>query len=209
MYATGGTQSPIRFVVYLHLVAVSLLASYRTGLKIALWHSLLLFVLLYAQAARLVTAIEVTPGVGIEFDRMPVLNVTSFWLFAIATSIFSALNERELRQRRADLQALVDVGAKLDTVADAIRQAELVLEVARGTLRLRARRAARRVRPAGRRPRDARHGRGADDLERARLDRQPRLGAPRDPAGQAPRPDARPVPRRTSCPARGTSSSRR
>ena len=129
MYATGGTQSPIRFVVYLHLVAVSLLASYRTGLKIALWHSLLLFVLLYAQAARLVTAIEVTPGVGIEFDRMPVLNVTSFWLFAIATSIFSALNERELRQRRADLQALVDVGAKLDTVADAIRQAELVLEV--------------------------------------------------------------------------------
>ena len=128
MYATGGTQSPIRFVVYLHLVAVSLLASYRTGLKIALWHSLLLFVLLYAQAARLVTAIEVTPGVGIEFDRMPVLNVTSFWLFAIATSIFSALNERELRQRRADLQALVDVGTKLDTVADAIRQAELVLE---------------------------------------------------------------------------------
>ncbi len=59
---------------------------------------------------------------------MPVLNVTSFWLFAIATSIFSALNERELRQRRADLQALVDVGARLDTVADAIRQSELVLE---------------------------------------------------------------------------------
>jgi hypothetical protein len=26
---------------------------------------------------------------------MPVLNVTSFWLFAIATSAFSALNERE------------------------------------------------------------------------------------------------------------------
>ena len=58
---------------------------------------------------------------------MPVLNVTSFWLFAIATSIFSALNERELRQRRADLQALVEVGAKLDAVADAIRQAEIVL----------------------------------------------------------------------------------
>ena len=52
MYVTGATQSPIRFLVYLHLVAVSLLASYRTGLKIALWHSLLLFVVLYAQAAR-------------------------------------------------------------------------------------------------------------------------------------------------------------
>ena len=52
MYGTGGTQSPIRFLVYLDLVAVSLLASYRTGLKIALWDSLLLFVMLYAQAAQ-------------------------------------------------------------------------------------------------------------------------------------------------------------
>ncbi len=128
MYATGATQSPIRFVVYLHLVAVSLLASYRTGLKIALWHSLLLLVVVYAEAARLVASVDVAPGVGIEFDRMPVLNVTSFWLFAIATSIFSALNERELRLRRADLQALVDVGTKLDAVADAVVQSGIVLD---------------------------------------------------------------------------------
>jgi diguanylate cyclase (GGDEF)-like protein len=128
MYATGGTQSPIRFLIYLHLVAVSLLASYRTGLKIALWHSLLLFVVLYAQAAQLVPAIDVAPGREIEFDRMPVLNVTSFWLFALATSIFSAMNERELRQRRADLQAMVDVGARLDDVGDPVRQSKIVLD---------------------------------------------------------------------------------
>ena len=59
---------------------------------------------------------------------MPVLNVTSFWLFALATSIFSAMNERELRQRRADLQALVDVGARLDDVADPVLQARIVLD---------------------------------------------------------------------------------
>ena len=128
MYVTGGTESPIRFLVYLQLVAVSLLASYRTGLKIALWHSLLLFVILYAQAAMLMPAVDVVPGVGITFDQMPVLNVTSFWLFAIATSIFSALNERELRQRRADLQTLVEVGAKLDAESDAIRQSDIVLD---------------------------------------------------------------------------------
>jgi diguanylate cyclase (GGDEF)-like protein len=128
MYITGATQSPIRFLIYLHLVAVSLLASYRTGLKIALWHSLLLFVVLYAQAAGLVPAVDVLPGRGIDFDRMPVLNVTSFWLFALATSIFSAMNERELRQRRADLQALVDVGARLDDVADPVLQARVVLD---------------------------------------------------------------------------------
>ena len=128
MYVTGGTQSPIRFLIYLHLVAVSLLASYRTGLKIALWHSLLLFVVLYAQAASLLPPVDVVPGREIAFDRMPVLNVTSFWLFALATSIFSAMNERELRQRRADLQALVDVGARLDDVSDPLRQARVVLD---------------------------------------------------------------------------------
>jgi diguanylate cyclase (GGDEF)-like protein len=128
MYVTGATQSPIRFLIYLHLVAVSLLASYRTGLKIALWHSLLLFVVLYAQAAALLPPVDVIPGRGIEFDRMPVLNVTSFWLFALATSVFSAMNERELRQRRADLQSLVDVGARLDDVSDAVMQARIVLD---------------------------------------------------------------------------------
>jgi diguanylate cyclase (GGDEF)-like protein len=128
MYVTGATQSPIRFLIYLHLVAVSLLASYRTGLKVALWHSLLLFVVLYAQAAALLPPVDVIAGRGIEFDRMPVLNVTSFWLFALATSVFSAMNERELRQRRADLQALVDVGARLDDVADPVHQARIVLD---------------------------------------------------------------------------------
>ena len=110
MYATGGTQSPMRFLIYLHLVAVSLLASYRTGLKIALWHSLLLFVVLYAQAALLIPAVDTMAGQAIAFDSIPVLNVTAFWLFALATSIFSAMNERELRNRRADLQALVRPG---------------------------------------------------------------------------------------------------
>ena len=128
MYETGATASPMRFLIYLHLVAVSLLASYRTGLKVALWHSLLLFVVLYAQAAQLIAAIDVVPGREIEFDRMPVLNVTSFWLFAIATSLFSAMNERELRQRRADLEAMVDVGARLDDVGDPVRQASIVLD---------------------------------------------------------------------------------
>jgi diguanylate cyclase (GGDEF)-like protein len=127
-YATGGTQSPMRFLVYLHLVAVSLLASYRTGLKVALWHSLLLFVVIYAQAAALVPAIDVAPGAGVPLDSLPVLNVTAFWLFALATSIFSAMNERELRQRRTDLQALVDVGARLDDVGDPVHQAKIVLE---------------------------------------------------------------------------------
>jgi diguanylate cyclase (GGDEF)-like protein len=128
MYLTGGMGSPIRFLIYLHLVAVSLLASWRTGLKLALWDSLLLLVVLYAQAAQLVPAVDVVPGQAIEFEQMPIANLISFWLFALATSVFSAMNERELRQRRADLQSLVDVGARLDDVTDPVRQSTIVLE---------------------------------------------------------------------------------
>src|SRR5688572_26598170 len=42
--ATGGMASPLRYLILLHLVVVALLASYRTGLKLAMWHSLLLWV---------------------------------------------------------------------------------------------------------------------------------------------------------------------
>ncbi len=129
MYATGGTQSSIGFLVYLHLVAVSLLASYRTGLKIALWHSLLQLVVLYAQAAQVIRPIEVVGGQDVAFDRMPVLNITAFWLFALATSAFSAMNERELRHGRADLQTLVDLSARLDDVSDPVQQSTIVLEL--------------------------------------------------------------------------------
>ena len=54
--------------------------------------------------------------------------MTSFWLFALATSAFSAMNERELRQRRSDLEALVELGAELDDVADPVRQSQIVLD---------------------------------------------------------------------------------
>jgi diguanylate cyclase (GGDEF)-like protein len=38
------------------------------------------------------------------------------------------MNERELRQRRADLQTLVEVGARLDDVGDPVHQAHVVLD---------------------------------------------------------------------------------
>jgi diguanylate cyclase (GGDEF)-like protein len=94
----------------------------------ALWDSLLLFIAIYAQAANLVPAVDVVAGAEVSFEQMPVINVTSFWLFAIAASLFSAINERELRNRRADLQTLVDIGSKLDDTGDPVRQSTIVLE---------------------------------------------------------------------------------
>ena len=85
--------------------------------------------MLYAQAAQLLPPVDVVPGVGRSSSSgCRSLNVLSFWLFALATSVFSAMNERELRHRRADLQALVDIGARLDDVTDPVRQSQLVLD---------------------------------------------------------------------------------
>ena len=117
-YATGGTQSPLRFLLYVHLVAVTLLASYRTGLKIALWHSLLSFVVLYAQAAELIPARESAPGLvptpETGLASLPVFNVVAFWIVAFVTAAFSSLNERELRRRRADSHALATMATEME-----------------------------------------------------------------------------------------------
>jgi hypothetical protein len=38
IYSTGGTESPLWFLVFAHVVAVTLLGSSRTGLKVTVWH---------------------------------------------------------------------------------------------------------------------------------------------------------------------------
>ena len=113
MYATGATQSPLRFLVYLHLIGVTLVASYRTGLKVALWHSLLLFVVFYAQAADYLPPLAGFQG-SADQGRPSLFNVMAFWLVALVTTAFSSLNERELRRRRLDLEALTAMSHELE-----------------------------------------------------------------------------------------------
>jgi diguanylate cyclase (GGDEF)-like protein len=121
-YLTGGADSPFRFLIYLHLMSVTLLASYRTGLKIALWHSLLFFVVFYAQASGYLEPTEATSMALAEgasrFREASVFNVMVFWLVALGTAFFSSLNERELRRRRADMEALAAMAAELDETTD-------------------------------------------------------------------------------------------
>ena len=44
MLVTGGVVSPLRFLFFVHVIVVTLLISYRTGLKLAAWESLLILV---------------------------------------------------------------------------------------------------------------------------------------------------------------------
>jgi diguanylate cyclase (GGDEF)-like protein len=131
MYVSGGPGSPLSFLLYLHLIAVTLLASFRTGLKIALWHSLLLFVGFYAQLAGFlepVTGAGKAPAeVAAEFKQASVYYVLAFWVVALATVTFSSLNERELRRRGLDLEALSAMAAELDNATTSIGAAECLM----------------------------------------------------------------------------------
>ncbi|MEA2460079.1 MAG: hypothetical protein QOH90_256 [Actinomycetota bacterium] len=129
VYVTGGADSPLRFLVYLHLIAVTLLASYRSGLKIALWHSLLFFVVYYAQAAEILAPVQGGPRVGDpSFDRNSVFNVITFWLVALGTAAFSSLNERDLRRRKLESESLAAMAGRLEGESESHAVAEALLE---------------------------------------------------------------------------------
>jgi len=122
-YATGGVESPLRFLLFVHVVAVTLIASSRTGLKIAAWNSLLLLVVLYAQSAGIIetkeTLLSALPGQGEHFRLFAMLNVAALWAVALATAAFSSVNERELRAQKVDLHHLSAMVREIDARTDA------------------------------------------------------------------------------------------
>jgi len=122
-YATGGVDSPLRFLLFVHVVAVTLIASSRTGLKVAAWNSLLLLVVLYAQAAGYIetkeTLVSALPGQGEHFRLFAMLNVAALWAVALVTAAFSSVNERELRAQKVDLHQLSAMVREIDARTDA------------------------------------------------------------------------------------------
>ena len=127
MYQTGGTQSVLRFLVYVHIVAVTLAASHRTGLKLALWHALLYFALFYAQAADILPAVEGTARDG-SSPSPSLFNIVALLMVAVATATFSALNERELRRQKNELASLAQLASALERAEDAETVANILLE---------------------------------------------------------------------------------
>jgi diguanylate cyclase (GGDEF)-like protein len=133
-YLTGGTASPLRYAMLLHLGAVCLLASYRTGIKLAVWHSLLLFTIRNAIAGGVLT--ETAPsrlvGYGSADQRLAIFIIV-LWLVAVSTSTLSAINERELRRRRGDLEALTSLAEQIERTDDSSSVARTLLDAAVST----------------------------------------------------------------------------
>ena len=156
-----GPREAIQLLPYVHVVGVTLLCSYRTGLKLALWHTLLL--LLVIEAAR----------TGVLHGRMAAgFEPAKPWSTAteppspspgsgcspLGTALFSAASERQLRRQKHDLSRLSAMVARVDTDPEAADIPDVLLEELVLDLRIRARRGPR---VPARRPRPPRLGRDA------------------------------------------------
>ena len=100
---TGGSDSPLLFLVHLHVVACTLLMSFRSGTIASLWHGTLLLAVHHVDPA----------GVSSSVGEV-LLAAASFVLVAGATASFASLNERELRRSRHAATALVSLGSSLE-----------------------------------------------------------------------------------------------
>lgn len=123
-YVSGSLASPVRYLVLLHVGAVALVASYRTGLKLALWHSLLLYAVHNAESSGIIVP---TGPDGATGQQLAVF-VVVLWLVTVSTSSLSAVNERELRRRRHDLEALTTFAEKVEKAVDSKNIARLLLD---------------------------------------------------------------------------------
>ena len=124
MSLTGGPQSVLAFLVLVHVVAVTLLLSFRAGLKAALWHALLLFLTSWLQRAGVVNE-----GPAASPGQAAVLVALALMVMAVATAWFSSLNEGQLRRGKAELRALAEMAGRM---AATRRPSELVHALLRG-----------------------------------------------------------------------------
>ena len=125
-YAAGDSANQLRYLTLVHLVVVALLASYRTGLKLALWHSVLAFLAFFARAEGYLGAAPLTGDRSVEYRNLLGF-IVLFWLVTVATVSFSAVNERELRRRRYDLEALARLSDQVETAGSPSEVAETLL----------------------------------------------------------------------------------
>ena len=121
---TGGAVSPLLFLVLVHVVAVTLLCSYRTGLKIALWHSTLFLLVVGSIDAGL---IEGPSTLGGGAGR-PALAIAGLWLIALGTATAAAASERQLRRQKFDLASLSAMVARMDASSRADEIPVILLE---------------------------------------------------------------------------------
>jgi signal transduction histidine kinase len=123
---TGGAVSPLLFLVLVHVVAVTPLCSYRTGLKITLWHTTLFLLVVGSIDAGIIEGSSTLSG-GSGAGR-PALAIAGLWLLALGTATAAAVSERQLRRQKFDLASLSTMVARMDASSRAEEIPVILLE---------------------------------------------------------------------------------
>jgi diguanylate cyclase (GGDEF)-like protein len=129
-YLTGGSTGPLRYLVLVHLGAVTLLASYRTGIKLALWDSLLQLCVFYAGRAGVVG--DPVPDSTAEWYRT-IAFIIALWTLTLTIASLAAVNERELRRRRYELEQLAQMGRALEDAEDPLGVGDVLMDTLNDT----------------------------------------------------------------------------
>jgi diguanylate cyclase (GGDEF)-like protein len=125
-HVSGGAGSPLAYAVLLHLAAVTIVASHRTGLVLAVLDTVLLVSLRAAVDTGLLA--ETAPPAGASpHEQLGVLLVV-LWIVSLTTTALSVLNRRELRRRRHDLDALTLLTERVERAARPAAVAQTLLE---------------------------------------------------------------------------------
>ena len=133
LYASGGMFSSLRFLVYIHLIAATLIYSYRVGIVVTVMHSALLYAVYrsHIPASFPVDGELVSQVVGesaMNVKESWIFNTVVYWLIALATAPFSSVNERELRRRKEDLSVIAEVANELENLHDPKEIADALLK---------------------------------------------------------------------------------
>jgi diguanylate cyclase (GGDEF)-like protein len=129
---TGGHHSPLVGLVYLHVVAVSLLVSPRLALRVSVLHGLLLFGG-FAAAASHSFGLRLD-GTVADAGALAGLHATGFLLVAIGVAAGASLNEQGLRRSQRELAAIAEASGVLNATLDVELALELAVESVRRTL---------------------------------------------------------------------------
>lgn len=114
-YGTAGLDTPLQYLIVLQIITVSLLASFKTGLKLALFNAWLLLFAVYAHELGVLPSLGGEQlSFGDDAYQEVFIDAIVWVLVAAVTTGFAAINERELRRRRFDLEKLAEFSLQLE-----------------------------------------------------------------------------------------------
>lgn len=122
LHVDGGLAGAVFPLILCQVTAVTLLNSFRTGIKVAVWDALLGLLLLDSEKTGLLPLRTTAPTAA------DVLTFVAFTCaIALAVASFASVNERELRRRRYDAEALHRLSVTVQAASSAAEVASALV----------------------------------------------------------------------------------